>query len=195
MEMPHFSSTDIKLALLILSLGVDTFAVAIGLGMSGIGKKSRIRVGTSFALFEGMMPLFGFLFGKIIGGILGDIGSIFGIVGLFAIGVWIIIESRSKADKKFEIDTWRGLLLTSLSVSLDELAVGLSMGALGFPIVISTLLIAVQAFLFTWIGTIIGNRIGDKLANRAEFTAGLILCLLATLLILEKYTASISKIR
>jgi putative Mn2+ efflux pump MntP len=184
--MPQIIFTDIKLAILILSLGVDTFTVAIGLGISGIGRKNRIRVGTSFALFEGIMPLLGFLLGHVLGGILGDVASIFGIIVLFGIGAWIIKESHSKKDEKLEIDTWRGLLLTSLSVSLDELAVGFSMGALGFPIALTTILIAAQAFLLTFIGTIIGNRIGEKLAERAELVAGSVLCTLATLLILEK---------
>src|SRR5258708_36830722 len=117
--MQHFISTDIKLAILILSLGVDTLTVAIGLGISGIGKKNRLRVGTSFALFEGIMPLFGFLIGHLIGGLLGDITSILGIIVLLGIGAWIMKESLSKEDKKLEIDTWSGLLLPSLSLSLD----------------------------------------------------------------------------
>ena len=186
LEMLSFISIDLKLALLILSLGVDTFTVAIGLGISGVGQKNRLRVGTSFAMFEGVMPILGFLFGKVIGGIFGDVTSVFGIAILFGVGAWIIKESLSKENKKLEIDTWAGLLLTSFSVSLDELAVGFSMGALGFPIALTAILVAAQAFLFTFIGTMIGNRVGEKLAERAEFVAGSVLCLLATLLVLEK---------
>jgi manganese efflux pump family protein len=184
--MPPPIFINLKFALLILSLGVDTFAVAIGLGVSGAGQKNRLRTGLSFAMFEGIMPILGFLFGKAIHGILGDIASIFGIVALFIVGTWIMKESLSNENKKLEIDSWTGLLLTSFSVSLDELAVGFSIGALGFPIALTAILVAIQAFLFTLIGTTLGNRIGEKLAERAELIAGSVLCLLAISLALEK---------
>lgn len=185
--MPHFLSTEVKLALLILSLGIDSLTVAIGLGISGVGKKNKLRVGSSFALFEGGMPLVGFFLGHILTHALGEITSILGIIVLFGIGVWIIIESfRDGKESKPAINTWNGLLLTSLTVSLDELAVGFSMGALGFPIVLSAILIAVQAFIFTYLGTTLGNKIGEKLAEKAELIAGIVLCGLAILLIAEK---------
>ena len=185
--MQHFLTTEVKLAVLILSLGVDTLTVAVGLGISGIGKGNRLRVGTSFALFEGGMPLIGFLLGRAIGGLLGSITSVLGIIILFGVGAWILKEALSKEkENNLAIDTWKGLLITSLSVSMDELAVGFSMGALGIPIVLTAILIATQAFLLTFIGTLVGNRIGEKLAGRAELAAGLVLCLLAVLLTVEK---------
>ena len=184
--MHHFLTTEAKLALFVLSLGIDTFTVAVGLGISGIGRKSRLRVGVSFALFEGLMPLLGFLLGHAVSNVLGDIASILGILILFGIGVWLIKEAFSEKDKKLQVDTKKGLVLTSLSVSMDELAVGFSMGALGLPIVLTVILIALQAFVLTFIGTTFGNRIGQILADRAEFVAGIVLCTLAILLLLEK---------
>jgi putative Mn2+ efflux pump MntP len=80
----------------------------------------------------------------------------------------------------------RGLVLTSLSVSMDELAVGFSMGTLGLPIALTVILIASQAFFITWAGTAAGNRIGEQLAERAEMVAGLILCGLAVALVGER---------
>jgi putative Mn2+ efflux pump MntP len=183
--MHHFLTTEVKLALFILSLGIDTFTVAIGLGISGIGRKTRLRVGISFALFEGLMPLVGFLLGHAASNYLGSVASILGIIILFGVGVWMIRETFSNEDKKLEIETKKGLVLTSLAVSMDELAVGFSMGTLGFPIVLTVILIALQAFVLTFIGTTVGNRIGEAFAERAELIAGLVLCGLAILLLLE----------
>jgi putative Mn2+ efflux pump MntP len=183
--MHHFLTTEVKLALFVLSLGIDTFTVAVGLGMSGIDRKSRLRVGVSFALFEGLMPLIGFLLGQAVSNVLGDIASLLGILILFGIGLWMIKEAFSENDKKLQIDTKKGLVFTSLAVSMDELAVGFSMGTLGLPIVLTVILIALQAFVVTFIGTSVGNRIGEVLAERAEIIAGLVLCGLAILLLLE----------
>jgi putative Mn2+ efflux pump MntP len=180
-------ATILKLGVLVLSLGLDTFTVAVGLGMSGVGRSDRLRVGASFALFEGGMPLVGFIIGRAAGGLLGDLASAIGIVVLFGVGAWIVLETVSGEDKAHvDLEGWRGLVLTSISVSLDELAIGFSMGALGLPILVTVSLIAAQAFVLTLVGTAVGNRIGERLAERAELAAGLVLCGLAVILVGEK---------
>jgi putative Mn2+ efflux pump MntP len=187
MHLSHDLSNYFKLAVLVFSLGLDTLTVAVSLGIAGIGRRNRFRVGASFATFEGGMPLVGFVAGRLISGATGDIASWVGIVVLFAVGAYMVSESFSGEDEpNFSIDTWRGLLLTSLSVSLDELAIGFSMGALGLPIVLAVVLIAAQAFLLTFVGTALGNRIGERLAERAEMVAGVVLAGLALVLVVEK---------
>ena len=187
--MPHDASTLLKIVLLVLSLGLDTFTVAVALGIAGIGQRSRVRVGASFALFEGCMPLVGFVAGRIVSGALGEAASILGIVVLFGVGVWMVFESLSGDEEMdLQVESWRGLILTSISVSLDELAIGFSMGALGLPIGLTVALIAVQALALTLVGTAIGNRVGEELAERAETVAGLVLCGLALVLAVERVT-------
>jgi putative Mn2+ efflux pump MntP len=185
--MPHDTATLLKIALLVLSLGLDTFTVAVALGIAGIGRRNRLRVGASFALFEGGMPLVGFIAGRFISGALGTVASLVGIVVLFGAGVWMVYESLAgDEDLDLQVDSWRSLALTSLSVSLDELAIGFSMGALGLPIGITVALIAAQAFTLTLLGTALGNRVGEELAERAERVAGLVLCGLAVGLLAER---------
>ncbi|MGI8824972.1 MAG: manganese efflux pump MntP [Chloroflexota bacterium] len=170
-----------------LSLGLDTLTVAVGLGISGAGRPNRVRIGASFALFEGGMPLVGFFVGKAASSAAGDIASLAGIAVLFAVGGWMIYESVSgEEDAAFDIDSLRGLILTSLSVSMDELAVGFSMGALGLPIALAVGLIAAQAFFLTFVGTTLGHHIGEKLAARGELVAGIVLAGLAIILLGEK---------
>src|SRR5579859_539656 len=60
---------------LFLSLGLDTLAVAVGLGISGLDRRDRIRVGMSFALAEGIMPLVGFLLGDTLARVVGSIAG------------------------------------------------------------------------------------------------------------------------
>jgi putative Mn2+ efflux pump MntP len=183
----HDPGTAVKLILLVLSLGFDTLAVAVALGISGIGRQQRLRAGISFALFEGGMPLVGFLVGRAASGAVGELASALGIAVLAGVGVWMIYEGiRGEEEPDLSVASWRGLILTSISVSLDELAIGFSMGALGLPIVLSVIFIAAQAFLLTLIGTALGSRIGERLAERGELAAGLVLCGLAAALVLER---------
>lgn len=185
--MPHDLGTTLKLAALVLSLGLDTLTVAVALGIGGIGRRSRVRAGISFALFEGAMPLAGLLLGRVVSGAVGDAASILGIAVLFGVGLWMVYETLSgKEEADLDVEHWRGLLLTSLSISLDELAIGFSMGALGVPIPLTIGLIVAQAFVVTSIGTGLGNCIGEKLAERGELVAGLVLCGLALALVGER---------
>jgi putative Mn2+ efflux pump MntP len=70
---------------------------------------------------------------------------------------------------------------------MDELAVGFSMGTLGLPIIPAVIVIASQAFVLTFAGTALGNRIGERLTERAELVAGCVLCGLALVLLLENF--------
>jgi manganese efflux pump family protein len=179
--------TAVKLALLVLSLGLDTFAVAVALGISGIGGRTRLRAAAGFALFEGLMPLVGFFLGTAISGVEAEIAAVAGIVVLFGVGAWMIWESISgEEDREPAVETLGGLVLTSLSVSMDELAVGFSMGALGLPAGPAVALIAAQAFLITLLGTAVGNRIGEHVAERGETVAGVVLCGLALVLAVQE---------
>lgn len=184
--MPHDIASNLKIAALILSLGLDTFAVSVALGMAGIGRRARLRVGVTFALFEGGMPLAGFVAGRVMAGAAGSTASGVGIAVLFGVGAWMIYESLSGGDEMtIRIEGWQGLLATSIAVSLDELAIGFSMGALGLPIGITVILIAVQAFGLTLLGTALGQRVGEELAERGETVAGIVLCGLALVLGVE----------
>lgn len=173
--------TALKLAALVLSLGLDTLAVAIALGISGLGGQRRVQAALTFASFEGGMPLVGFLLGRAAGQLLGRLAADLGLVVLFGVGVWMIVEGL-RGEEEVRVASTGSLLLTGLAVSLDELAIGFSMGSLALPVPLTVLLIAAQAFLLTLLGSILGRRLGEELAERAELAAGVVLAALAVVL-------------
>jgi len=54
----------LSLLLVSISVGLSNFAGAIGIGLSGINVRTRIRVGIAFGFFEALMPLIGLLIGQ-----------------------------------------------------------------------------------------------------------------------------------
>lgn len=182
----HDLANIAKLAGLVLSLGLDTFAVAIGLGLSGVGRRDRIRYGVSFALAEGIMPLVGFLVGQVVANVVSAVASYVAIALLLGVGLYILWESMHEEEREFEAATVPRLLTLALSVSMDELAVGFSLGLLRIPVLVAAALIAAQAFLLTWIGISFGKALGEVLAERAELLSGIVLSLLALLLLVLK---------
>jgi putative Mn2+ efflux pump MntP len=79
-----------------------------------------------------------------------------------------------------------GALLLGLSISLDELAIGFTLGLLRLPAALVIVLIAVQAFLVTQFGLRLGRRLGERWREAAERLAGLALAGLALALVAEK---------
>ena len=80
------------------------------------------------------------------------------------------------------------LLALGISISLDELAVGFTIGLLHFSLWLAVLLIGAQAFAFAQLGLRLGARLNETLRERAEQLAGLALVALAGLLVVEKIT-------
>ena len=165
---------------LFLSLGLDTLAVSVGLGLSGLARNRWWRVGLTFAFFEGLMPIGGLIVGARLGravGVWADYGAA---ALLILVGVLAIREALSDDDDDDKASSVEGrqLLLTALSVSLDELAVGFSLGVLHTPIGPALAYITVQAFGVTFLGLSFGRRIGERIGERAELVSGVVLTIL-----------------
>ena len=76
--------------------------------------------------------------------------------------------------------------MLGLSVSLDELAIGFTMGLLRVPAVLVVALIALQAFLVSQLGFALGAIVGERVREGAERLAGGLLILLALFLLVTR---------
>jgi manganese efflux pump family protein len=166
---------------LFVSLGLDTFAVALGLGMKGFPRHRWLSIGLTFALFEGLMPAIGLLVGRTVTGALGNVAGYAAGGILVALGAWEIREATGDDDASTgdaELALTRSTWLLGLSVSLDELAVGFALGVVGASLGIALTYIGLQAFAMTFLGLAIGARVGKRLQERAELVAGILLIVL-----------------
>jgi putative Mn2+ efflux pump MntP len=182
----------IAAAMLFISLGLDTLAVAVGLGLAGLSRARWASVGLTFALFEGLMPLVGLLVGR---GLTNELGALAGYVAagvLIIVGLLTVRAALSEAeDRTTVIPEGHRLLLTGLSVSLDEVAVGFSLGTLRVPLAPALIYVGAQAFVFTFIGLSMGQRIGARLGELAEMAAGIVLTLLGVALLISQATGRV----
>lgn len=191
----------IAIAALFVALGLDTFAVALGLGVAGLPRERWLSVGMTFALFEGMMPLVGLVLGQHAGTALGSAGGYAAGILLLALGGWEIREALTEGETAeaepaarvhagFTAPGSGSILLTGLSVSLDELAVGFSLGLLHVPLAPALAYVAVQALALTFAGLWLGRRAGARLGERAELAAGIVLAVLGAALVLSEATGT-----
>jgi len=119
----------IKVAALVLPLCLDTFAIAAAVGVQRPRGAERLRLGAVFAAFEGGMPLVGLLLGLALAQLLAGAAEYVAIAVLAGAGLWML---RGDDDDAEGLRSARGLRLVmlGLSVSLDELAIGFTMGLL-----------------------------------------------------------------
>ncbi|HBQ96774.1 MAG TPA: hypothetical protein DD856_18710 [Sulfobacillus sp.] len=175
----------LKMVALILSVGIDTLMMSISLGV--FQTQGKVRIAFTFAGTEAVMTLIGLFTGKGLGRFIGDWASLIGGILLLGVAVWLLaFHDEDDEDERLEgnLGGWT-LILTALSVSLDELAVGFSIGLVGVPVALTIILIALQAFIFTLLGLTFGSKLKPYLGEWAEKLAGIVLRLLGLWLVID----------
>lgn len=175
----------LKIIVLVLSLGMDTLMMSIALGFTQT--KGRTRIALTFAGAEAIMPFIGLIIGKGAGRLIGDWASLVGGIALLAVAVWLMFfEDEDDEEEKLERNlVGSTLIVTALSISLDELAVGFSIGLVGVPIALTMILLALQAFVFTYLGLTFGSRLKPYLGEWIEKLAGIVLALLGIWILID----------
>lgn len=180
----------IKLIGLIIPLGLDTFAVSAALGMNKIPVRRKFLISLFFTVFEAGMPLVGLAAGEPLRRLIGDSAEIVAYLLLIAFGVYTLLHRKAEEPGKADsiITNWGfGALLLGITISIDEIAIGLTLGLLGFPIVPVLVAIGAQAFIFSQAGFWLGKRLSEKFRENAESLAGLVLVVLGLGLLIEHY--------
>ena len=181
----------LTLIALVVPLGLDTFAIAAALGMTGLSKQDRIRVTALFTIFETGMPIVGILLGAVAGTVAGRAAEYVAIAILIGLGLFMLRPRRDEHDESERVGLLartRGLAAIGLgvSISLDELAIGFTLGLLRFSVLLVIALIGIQTLAVTQAGLWLGSRIGEVVRERAEQLAGILLAALGVVLLLER---------
>jgi putative Mn2+ efflux pump MntP len=180
----------LKLLAFVLPLGLDSFAVAAALGASQvITARQRLRVSLVFVVFEGGMPLIGLVVGSVLARGIGRIADYVAAAAVIGIGIWLLrADNQDEEDKAARIMTSSGLALVGLgiSISLDELAIGFSIGLVRLPVSAVIAAIALQAFVAAQLGLALGAKIAERWRERAERVAGIALILLGAYLVTQQ---------
>lgn len=168
-----------KVLFVALSLGLDVFAVSVGVGMKGADRWVKIRIGAAFAAAEMTMTVLGVLLGQAAGHLLGDAAGYLGFAALVGVGGYMIYEALHGTEEGggFDLSRGFGLVLGALSISLDSLGIGFSILYIGVPLVYSLVFIGAASVLSTTLGLALGKRLGLVAEERAALLAGIVLVL------------------
>jgi len=195
----------LPLLFFILPLGLDTLGVSISIGIKSrrddiaTVKRNEFQFpawlisAILFSLAETFMPLFGLAIGYATSLVISNFMHVVGPLILIGVGLWELLEEGQEYFNKKKMSglntfqymapaleqfQWRRQLLLALSISLDELAIGFSLGTIAVshvsvvtvhPLVIC-ILIGIQGFLMTLIGIALGRMLQTRLRNFKEWT-------------------------
>jgi putative Mn2+ efflux pump MntP len=134
------------------------------------------------------MPLIGFAIGAPVGNAIGTAGDYVAIAVLLGLGVSMARVQPGEREPTDPLEQLRGTraILLGLSISIDELVIGFTLGLLRGPVLLVAVLVGVQAVVFSQIGLRLGARLGKHVREGAERLAGVVLILLALGLLLER---------
>ena len=182
----------LALLLVAVSLGLSNFAASVGLGSSGVDRRTRLRVGLVFGFFETAMPIIGLLAGRGAAGALGHATRWLGAALLIATGVYSLVQAlRSARDaassgtppsepppsepQRLGPQRLGPLLVTGLALSLDNLAVGFALGAVHVSLPVAVIVIGAVSVSLSLLGLELGQRLSTRIGGRGEILGGLVL--------------------
>ena len=173
----------------VLPLGLDSFAVAAAAGTAGLTAAARWRLSALFVAFEMGMPLIGLALGVPLAHAAGAAADYVAALVLIMVGGWMLFSAGEKEDEAARsLSGAHGLALLGIgvSVSLDELAIGFSLGVSRLPVIWVIVAIGVQAFVAAQLGVRLGARLGEHMREGAERLAGLALAALGVFLLIYR---------
>lgn len=171
----------ISIFLIAVALAMDAFSVSMtkGFTQKTLTKSQILYYGLFFGGFQAFMPIVGYFCGNVIASIVEALAPIIGFILLLLIGLNMIRESLMGDEEDItDCFSFREVTLLAVATSIDAFAVGITIALLRDPILISSLIIGIVAFVFSILGIFIGRKLGDYVGDKFQILGGVILILI-----------------
>lgn len=166
---------------LAIGLAMDACAVSMANGLKEpkMKIKKALLIAIMFGVFQGIMPLIGYLIGATLLKKVEWIIPWVALILLAFIGVKMLIEgikNNQENTHEFKELTFKVLLVQAIATSIDALSVGFSIANYKLlEAIVCVLIVASITFIISFIAVFIGKKFGIKLGNKAEILGGIIL--------------------
>jgi manganese efflux pump family protein len=175
----------VTLLFLGFALSLDSFRVSLGLGALKLRPLRQLQIVIAFGICDALAPLIGLLIGKslltYVGGWIEHVGPLL----LCAYGVYVIYIARRADTETLRLDGWMVFGLP-LSLSVDNLVAGTTLGMIGFPLLLSVAIIGGMSALLSYVGLRLGGAAVNFLKTRTEMFGGMMLVFTALWLVAEE---------
>ncbi|MGW3248048.1 manganese efflux pump MntP [Streptomyces sp. NPDC001070] len=162
-------------------LSLDNFRVSIALGTVPFGLKRAVQVALTFGLWDAIMPLVGLLIGRRIGQSVGDVADLVGAAALGGYGLYLVISALRNPEPDELYHPW-ALFGIPLTLSLDNLFAGASLGVLGLSPWFSAAVFGVMTAVMSLVGLRLGRAAARFIRIRSDLLSGVTLIIAAVAL-------------
>ena len=162
-------------------LSLDNFRVSIALGTVPFGLRRAVQVALTFGLWDAIMPLVGLLIGRQIGEAVGDVAELVGAAALGGYGLYLVISALRNPEPD-ELDHPWALFGIPLTLSLDNLLAGASLGILGLSPWFSAAVFGVMTAVMSLVGLQLGRAAARLVRIRSDLLGGVTLIMAAVAL-------------
>ena len=177
----------VALLLLAVGLGLSNLAAAIGIGVSGVSGRTRLRIAVVFGLFEAGMPALGLALGHGVADGLGASAHRLGGAVLIAVAVTSLVLARRGPDRGAAATlrtaenpqvpagprpwgTGR-LVVSAAALSVDNLAAGFALGAYRGGLAVAAAVFGAVSVVMSLFGLELGAKLGAAVGDRSELIA------------------------
>lgn len=174
-----------------ISLAMDAFTVAIAKGISLKEAKPHqaMKVAFFFGGFQALMPFIGWTLGQSFEKYISAFTPWIALILLCSIGGKMLYESFQDDTEEVEDNadplSTKSLTILAIATSIDALAVGVTFAFLKVNIVLAITLIGLITFIISYLGVVLGNKVGKYLKNYAEIVGGIILIIIGISIFLQ----------
>ncbi len=170
--------------LLGIGLAMDAFSVSLANGLNApcISKKKSMMISGTFAFFQALMPLIGWI---LVSTVLAYFHALnrwipwLALALLSFIGIKMILDAKKNngaCDSHPTVLSFGMLIVQGIATSIDALSVGLTIAEHSFLMaLVSALIIGVITFFICLAGVELGKKFGTRFAGKANIFGGVIL--------------------
>ncbi|HEY8421923.1 MAG TPA: manganese efflux pump MntP family protein [Thermoclostridium sp.] len=143
---------------LAVGLAMDAFAVSVSCGLCVIKRRywNAVRAALFFGFFQWGMISLGWLSGSAFRTFIEPVDHWIAFILLAFIGAKMWKESTEEDSEPLDLTSLKLMLTLSVATSIDAFAAGISLTALGYPILVPSVTVGVITFCLSFLGVLLG---------------------------------------
>lgn len=167
-----------------IALAMDAMAVTLSNSLCepDMPLSKKLGMPVAFALFQMMMPAFGYLGGALIAEYIERYAGIVSLIILAFVGGKMIVEAVRELREPEACPaarlTWATIGMEAVATAIDAFVVGVSFAAEGKDVVIYCGMIGATTLTCCLLVLALGRKLGERFGARAEVIGGIVLILI-----------------
>lgn len=189
----------LDVVLIAVALSMDACAITISnctVYKCDLDGKKEWSMPVAFAVFQGLMPLLGYLLGSLFSSMVGSFAGFLTAGIFFFLAIKIVLDMKEKKeyevcpvkDKKQKNNgdfTFVILLVQGIATSIDALAVGITFINLSFSVFLAVLTISLITAVLVSLALIFGKKLGALFGKYSQWIGAGLLFILAVKSLIE----------